>query len=74
MNVGYHWRKLVKIAGFNNFHIHDCRRDAISRLSEQGFVPQEIQKISGHKSLGQLMTYLAVEEQRVVDKLVQLAA
>jgi integrase len=72
--VGRHWRRLVKIAGFSNYHLHDCRREAISRLSEQGLVPQEIQKISGHRSLEQLMTYLAVNEQRVVDKLVQLAA
>jgi integrase len=72
--VGYHWRRLVKIAGLGNFHLHDCRRDAISRLSEQGLMPQEIQKISGHKKLGQLMTYLAVEEKHVVDRLIQLAA
>ena len=44
---------------------HSFRRTAIMRLREAGFLLEEIQKISGHKSLDGLSYYLSVSESRL---------
>jgi len=46
---------------------HSFRRTAINRMREAGFLLEEIQRISGHKSLDGLSHYLAVSEKRLSD-------
>ena len=44
---------------------HSFRRTAINRMREAGFLLEEIQRISGHKSLDGLSHYLEVSESRL---------
>ena len=44
---------------------HSFRRTAINRMREAGFLLEEIQRISGHKSLDGLSYYLEVSESRL---------
>ncbi len=46
---------------------HSFRRTAINRMREAGFFLEEIQRISGHKSLDGLSHYLEVSESRLSD-------
>jgi len=46
---------------------HSFRRTAINRMREAGFLLEEIQRISGHKSLDGLSHYLEVSESRLSD-------
>lgn len=52
-------RRAIKRAGLVDFRIHDCRHEALSRMSETGlFGPAELMAQSGHKSLAELSTYI----------------
>jgi len=44
---------------------HSFRRTAINRMREAGFLLEEIQRVSGHKSLDGLSHYLEVSESRL---------
>lgn len=44
---------------------HSFRRTAINKMREAGFLLEEIQRISGHKSLDGLSHYLEVSESRL---------
>jgi len=44
---------------------HSFRRTAINRMRDAGFLLEEIQRISGHKSLDGLSHYLEVSESRL---------
>jgi integrase len=44
-------------AGIEDFHFHDFRHEAISRMVELGMKIHEVQQISGHRNLNQLMRY-----------------
>ena len=46
---------------------HSFRRTAINRMREAGFLLEEIQRISGHRSLDGLSHYLEVSEARLSD-------
>ena len=46
---------------------HSFRRTAINRMREAGFLLEEIQRISGHKSLDGLSHYLEVSDSRLSD-------
>ena len=51
--------------GLHHVSTHSFRRTAINRMRESGFLLEEIQKISGHKSLDGLSHYLSVSEARL---------
>ena len=51
--------------GLQHVSTHSFRRTAIMRLREAGFLLEEIQQISGHKSLDGLSHYLSVSEARL---------
>ena len=51
--------------GLQHVSTHSLRRTAIVRLREAGFLLEEIQQISGHKSLDGLSHYLSVSESRL---------
>lgn len=46
---------------------HSFRRTAINRMREAGFLLEEIQRISGHRSLDGLSHYLEVSDSRLSD-------
>ena len=45
-------------AGMSDFHFHDLRHEAISRLFEKGLNIAEVSAISGHKSMQMLKRIL----------------
>lgn len=50
------FRRAKNKAGLKHINFHDSRRTATTRLSET-FNPLELSRITGHKNLGQLLTY-----------------
>jgi integrase len=58
------WQRLTRQAKLDDFHFHDTRHEAISRLAERGLSTMELSAISGHRSLQQLKRYchLKVED------------
>ncbi len=58
------WRRVCDKAGLDDFHFHDLRHEATSRLFERGFNPMEVASITGHKTLQMLKryTHLRVED------------
>ena len=44
-------------AGLVDFHFHDLRHEATSRLFEKGLNPMEVASITGHKTLQMLKRY-----------------
>jgi len=61
-------------AGLSNFHLHDCRHEAVSRLFEQGFNVMEVATISGHKTLGMLKRYTHLRAEDLAKRLEETAA
>lgn len=51
------WKKALKEAGIHDFHFHDLRHEAVSRLFERGMNPIEVSSVSGHKSMQMLKRY-----------------
>ena len=72
MSLNYHnkgWRALTKRAGVEGLRWHDLRREATSRLFEQGMSVTEVQSITGHKTLQMLSTYTQHEAETLAIKL-----
>jgi len=51
------WVRLRSRAGLNDLRFHDLRHEAISSLFEMGLSVPEVQLMSGHRTLDQLMRY-----------------
>ena len=52
------YRRVISASGLEDFHFHDCRHEAISRLAESGkFQLIELQAISGHRDMRMLQRY-----------------
>lgn len=51
-----------------DLHFHDLRHEATSRLFEMGMQIQEVRKITGHKTLSQLMRYTHVRAEDLLKK------
>jgi integrase len=62
------WRRLVVRAKIDNFHFHDLRHEAISRLFEQGLSLPEVALISGHRDTRMLLRY-TIDPNRLAMKL-----
>lgn len=54
------WNTICAQAGVENFHIHDCRHEGISRAAESGQFPTilDLQGYSGHRDLRSLSRYV----------------
>ena len=52
-----------------DFHFHDLRHEAISRLFERGLNIAEVSAISGHKELRMLQRYTHLRAIDLVDRL-----
>lgn len=58
-----------KRAGIKNFHFHDLRHEATSRLFEKGLNVAEVASITGHKDTRMLMRYTHLDASKLADKL-----
>jgi integrase len=56
------WGRTLKQAGIEDFHFHDCRATAISRLISAGLQPAEAMRLSGHSTLSCLFRYIRADE------------
>jgi len=57
LKLGF-FRRVLPAAEVVDFHFHDCRHEAISRLAESGkFQLIELQAISGHRDMRMLQRY-----------------
>lgn len=57
LQLGF-FRRVIPAAGIADFHFHDLRHEAISRLAESGrFQLIELQAVSGHRDMRMLQRY-----------------
>jgi integrase len=55
------FRKALKVAGIQDFHFHDCRATAISRMIQAGMPPAEVMRVSGHTTLRAFSVYVRTD-------------
>jgi integrase len=55
------WKKICNGAGIQDFHFHDCRATAISRMISAGMPPAEVMRISGHTTLRAFYIYVRTD-------------
>lgn len=58
-----------KRAGIKDFHFHDLRHEATSRLFEKGLNAAEVASITGHKDTRMLMRYTHLDAYKLARKL-----
>ena len=63
------WRRVLEKAGVDGLHLHDCRREAVSRFFELGLNQLEVASISGHKTLAMLQVYTRFKTENLLSKL-----
>ena len=63
------FRKAARQAGITDLRFHDLRHEAISSLFEKGLTLPEVQSMSGHRTLDQLMRYSHANSERIKDRL-----
>jgi len=63
------WNSIKKRTELTDFHFHDLRHEAVSRLVEGGLSDQEVESISGHKSMQMLRRYTHLRAEDLVRKL-----
>ena len=69
-SIQHTWRRAVQKAGLVDFHFHDLRHEAVSRLFEKGFSLPEVAAISGHKTWAMLKRYTHLKAEDLAKKLV----
>ena len=55
------WKKICREAGIHDFHFHDCRATAISRMIAAGMSPAEVMRVSGHTTLRAFYIYVRTD-------------
>jgi integrase len=63
------WERVKRRAGIEDFHFHDLRHEAISRLFEKGLSVPEVALISGHRDLRMLLRYTHPMTEGILKKL-----
>jgi integrase len=63
------WERARNRAGLHDFHFHDLRHEAISRLCEMGLTLPEVALISGHKDPRMLFRYVNLRPADLAAKL-----
>ncbi len=53
--------KALKAAGIADFHLHDCRHTAITRMIRAGMPPVEVMRVSGHTTMSAFYRYANVD-------------
>ena len=61
--------KLCRKVKIDDFHFHDLRHEATSRLFEKGLNPVEVATITGHKDTKMLMRYTHLRAEDLVRRL-----
>ena len=64
-NVNRSFTSACHDAGIEDFHFHDCRHTAITRMIQAGLSPMEIMKISGHTQMTTFARYVNPNMQAV---------
>jgi integrase len=59
------WKKICREAGIDDFHFHDCRHTAITRMIRAGLPPVEVMRVSGHTTLSCLYRYSNLDSDTV---------
>lgn len=59
------WKRICTEAGIDDFHFHDCRHTAISRMIRGGLQPIEVMRVSGHSTLACLYRYSNLDSDTV---------
>lgn len=68
--LGNAFRTACKQAAIADFHFHDLRHEAISRLAERGDLSLlEMAAVSGHKTLAMLQRYTHLQAEKLAAKL-----
>src|SRR5262249_26005324 len=52
-----------RLAAIEDFHLHDCRHTATTRMIEAGMSPMEVMKITGHKQMSTFLRYMNTNDQ-----------
>lgn len=60
---------LCAAAGIVGLHLHDLRREAISRLFEKGWTAEEVRAVSGHRTMQMLAVYSRLRAEDLARKL-----
>jgi len=63
------WEDARAAIGAPDLHWHDLRHEGTSRLFEKGLNVKEVQLITGHKTLTELMKYVQPRHELILDKL-----
>ena len=66
---GKAWNSILKKTGIHDFHFHDLRHEAVSRLVEAGLSDMEVASISGHKNMQMLKRYTHLRTEQLLKKL-----
>jgi len=64
-NVRRSFTSACRDAKIEDFHFHDCRHSAISRMVHAGLSPMEIMKISGHTQMNTFARYVNPNTQAI---------
>lgn len=54
------WKTVCELANIEDFHLHDCRHTATTRMIASGSAHTEVMKITGHKQLKTFLRYLTI--------------
>lgn len=57
--------KACKAANIEDFHLHDCRHTAITRMISAGLPPVEVMRVSGHTTLSCFYRYANLDSSAV---------
>ncbi len=68
------WNAACRRAGIVGLHLHDLRREAASRLLEDGMPLQHVSMFLGHTSGAQTATYLSATESQLTVSLAAVVA
>ena len=63
------FRRLINRLNIKSLRFHDLRHEALSHFFELGLSVPEVQLISGHKTVDQLMRYSHARVSEIRDKL-----
>lgn len=63
------WENSLTKANLSDFHFHDLRHEAVSRLFERGMNPMEVASVSGHKTMQMLKRYTHLKAEDLLKKM-----
>jgi integrase len=66
---GIYFREAVKLAGIDDLHFHDSRREALTQASKKLSNVAELARASGHRTTRALMAYYEPDATDLADKL-----